>query len=80
MLKSYAWDSHITRGELYKMKITRKELRRLIAEMARTPMKDPTKDMDPEVLDKIQKGFYDSGDEESINQGDELAAALGGPD
>jgi hypothetical protein len=37
------------------MKITRKELRRLISEMARTPMKDPTKDMDPEVLDKIQK-------------------------
>jgi len=62
------------------MKITRKELRTLIAEMARIPMEDPTKDMDPEVLDKIQKGFYDSGDEESIKQGDELAAALGGPD
>ena len=32
MLKSYAWDSHITRGELYKMKITRKQLRKLITE------------------------------------------------
>lgn len=62
------------------MKLTRKQLRILIAEMARTPMEDPTKDMDPEVLDKIQKGFYDSGDEESIRQGDEIAAALGGPD
>ena len=62
------------------MKLTRKQLRTLIAEMARTPMQDPTKDMDPEVLDKIQKGFYDSGEEESIKQGDEIAAALGGPD
>ena len=62
------------------MKITRRQLRTLIAEMARTPMEDPTKDMDPEVLDKIQKGFYDSGEEESIKQGDEIAAALGGPD
>ena len=62
------------------MKITRRQLRKLIAEMARTPMKDPTKDMDPEVLDKIQKKLYDSGDEEAIAQGNELAAALGGPE
>ena len=61
------------------MKITRKQLRRLIAEMARTPMKDPRKDLDldPEQMEKLQS-LLDSGDEDTIAQVDAIADAVGG--
>ena len=61
------------------MKITKKQLRRLIVEMARTPMKDPRKDLDlsPEQMEKLQT-LYDSGDEETLAQIDSIADAVGG--
>ena len=61
------------------MKITRKQLRTLIAEMARTSMKDPRKDLDldPEQMEKLQS-LLDSGDEDTIAQVDAIADAVGG--
>ena len=63
------------------MKITRKQLRTLIAEMARTPVEDPRKDLanrlDPEQMEKIQN-LYDSGDEETLAQVDAVVDAVGG--
>ena len=61
------------------MKITRKQLRTLIAEMARTPMKDPRKDLDldPEQMEKLQS-LLDSGGEDTIAQVDAIADAVGG--
>jgi hypothetical protein len=64
-----------------KMKITRRQLRRLIAEMARTPVEDPRKDLakylDPEQMQKIQN-LYDTGDEETLAQIDAISDAFGG--
>ncbi len=60
------------------MKLTKQKLYELILqEMARAPMQDPTKDIDPELLDKLQKKLYDKGEQES---GDVVIAALGGPE
>ena len=61
------------------MKLSRKELRTLIAEMARTPIEDPRKDLDldPEQMKKLQS-LYDSGDEETLAQIDAVSDAVGG--
>ena len=61
------------------MKITRKELRRLISEMARTPLEDPRKDLDldPEQMKKLQT-LLDSGDEATIAAADQVAYSVGG--
>ena len=61
------------------MKITRKELRKLITEMARTPIEDPRKDLDlsPEHMKKLQD-LVDSGDEETLAQVDAIADSVGG--
>ena len=63
------------------MKLSRKQLRTLIAEMARTPIEDPRKDLakhlDPEQMEKIQN-LYDSGDEETLAQIDAVSDAVGG--
>ena len=61
------------------MKITRRQLRRLITEMARTPIEDPRKDLDlsPEHMQKLQT-LYDSGDEATIATADSIAHAAGG--
>ena len=65
------------------MKLTRKELRKLISEMARTPMEDPKKDLDkiidPRQMEKLQ-ALYDTGEEDLINFADFEAEALGAPD
>ena len=61
------------------MKLTRKQLRTLIAEMARIPMKDPRKDLDLDTkqMEKLQS-LLDSGDEATIAQVDAIADAVGG--
>ena len=61
------------------MKLSRKELRTLIAEMARTPMEDPRKNIDlsPEHMEKLQS-LYDSGDEATIATADSIAHSAGG--
>ena len=61
------------------MKLTRTQLRTLIAEMARTPIEDPRKDLDldPEQMEKLQS-LYDSGDEETLAQIDAVSDAVGG--
>ena len=66
-----------------KIKITRSQLRRLISEMARTPMEDPKKDLDkiidPKQMEKLP-ALYDTGEEDLINFADFEAEALGAPD
>jgi hypothetical protein len=61
------------------MKITKQQLRKLIAEMARTPIEDPRKDLDlsPEHMKKLQT-LYDSGDEATIATADSIAHSAGG--
>ena len=54
------------------MKITRRQLRKLISEIRIKPGGD----MDPEYLEKITS-MIDSGDEDFITQADELAPMLG---